>query len=288
MTSEIGTYGEKSLHRELKWLLEPTGALHEAPVCGYVADIKTDAGITEIQTQSFHLLRGKLTAYLAENTVTLVYPIAREKQILWTDGNGGIKAGARRSPKRGGFYDAFGELYRIKSFLTDPNLRIKLMLIDVSELRSETKTDIKSAPTDMKYAQADTGRRPAEDRADTGRRPAEDRADAGRRAVKKRGWRKGYRKVETVIRSYYDELTLVGPMDYIKLIPESLRGSPTPFTSADYGAAAGLNRRNAGIAMNVLYHVGVVERTGKRGNFILYQITGAADTGGAEPVLHKN
>jgi len=136
MTNSIGTYGEKTLHRELKWYIEPRGNLHEAPVGKYIADIKAENGITEIQTRSFEKLRPKLTAFLPEHAVTLVYPIAHEKTIIWVDADTGEVVRTRRSPKRGSFYSAFRELYRIKPLLTDANLRLRLILADISERRS--------------------------------------------------------------------------------------------------------------------------------------------------------
>ena len=89
MATQIGIYGEKTLHRELKWMIEPTGAYHEVPVGKHIADIKTESGITEIQTQSLHRLRGKLAAFLPDYIVTLVYPVPHEKLILWMDAENG-------------------------------------------------------------------------------------------------------------------------------------------------------------------------------------------------------
>ena len=40
-----------------------------------------------------------------------------------------------RSPKKGSFYSAFRELYRISSYLDHPNLSIKLILLDMEEYR---------------------------------------------------------------------------------------------------------------------------------------------------------
>ena len=40
-----------------------------------------------------------------------------------------------RSPKRGSFYQAFRELYRIRPYLKDPNLSLELLLIDMDEYR---------------------------------------------------------------------------------------------------------------------------------------------------------
>ena len=137
MASYIGTYGEKSLHRDLKWQIEPTGAFHEVPVGKYIADIKDESGITEIQTQSLYKLRPKLSALLPDHKVTLVYPLACEKLILWTDRESGEILKTRRSPKRCSFYDAFRELYYIKPLLTNENLILRLVLVDVTERRFE-------------------------------------------------------------------------------------------------------------------------------------------------------
>jgi len=136
MTSHIGIYGEKSLHRDIKSHIEPSGDYQEIPVGNYIADIKNESGITEIQTQSFHRLRAKLDAFLSEHPVTLVYPLPREKIILWSDEPGGRIVRKRRSPKRGNFYGAFRELYRIKALLTRPNLKLRIVLVDVSERRA--------------------------------------------------------------------------------------------------------------------------------------------------------
>jgi len=226
MASYIGTYGEKTLHRELKWHLEPTGAFHEAPVGKYIADIKTESGVIEIQTQSFGKLRPKLIALLQEHTVTLVYPVTREKQLIWIDKENGEVLRTRRSPKRGSFYDAFRELYYIKTLLTNANLILRLVLMDVTERRTE--------------------------------------------AVKWRG-RRGYHKIDTAIRSICDELTIADSEDYLNLVPRTL---DEPFTSRDYAACAGLNMRNAGIALNILFYVGAVKRVGKSGNSYLYERRG--------------
>ena len=41
----------------------------------------------------------------------------------------------RKSPKKGNPYQAFIELYKIRPFLKDPNLRLRLDLIDMEEYR---------------------------------------------------------------------------------------------------------------------------------------------------------
>ena len=140
MAGYIGTYKEKTLHRELKKIFEPNNALHETPVGKYIADIKTNDEIIEIQTQSLYKLNKKLTTLLLDHRVVLVYPIARQKLLVWTDGADGEILRTRKSPRKGSFYDAFKELYQIKTLLDNKNLRIRLVLIDVTEQRVKDET----------------------------------------------------------------------------------------------------------------------------------------------------
>ena len=219
----IGTYGEKSMHRELKWWIEPSSEFHEIQVGKYIADIKNSAGITEIQTQSFYKLRNKLEAFLPEHAVTLVYPLVHEKRIFTIDKESGAIIRSRLSPKRGNFYASFWELYQIKQYLSNENLSLRLLLLDVSERRFEANR------------------------------------------------RKRYHKVDTTIRSLYDELKIECGIeygkDYLKLIPSNLAD---PFTTSAYALSTGVNKRIAGAALNVLLHVGAVQRTGKAGRAYQY------------------
>lgn len=131
----IGTLGEKTLHAVLKYYYEPYEESHETKVGGYVADIVGEHGVIEIQTRGFDRLRKKLGVFLSAATVTVVYPIPRTKWLLWIDADTGEVSGKRKSPKTGAPWDAFYELYKIKSLLTHPNLRILLVLLDVEEYR---------------------------------------------------------------------------------------------------------------------------------------------------------
>lgn len=100
-----------------------------------MADIYTENGIIEIQTRQFNKMRGKLSAFLPLYPVTIVYPIPREKWLIWIDEETGDLSKKRKSPAKGSAYTAFIELYRIKMFLKDPNLRLKLVLLDMEEYR---------------------------------------------------------------------------------------------------------------------------------------------------------
>jgi hypothetical protein len=131
----IGTLGEKTLHSILKHYLEPSTDKHEIRLCGYVADISGDNGIIEVQTRQFNKLRRKLECFLLESHVILVYPVARTKWLFWIDQDTGETTKKRRSPKTGKPYAIFYELYKIKAILRDPNLSIRIIMIDVEEYR---------------------------------------------------------------------------------------------------------------------------------------------------------
>ncbi|MDF2988883.1 MAG: hypothetical protein K0R50_4393, partial [Eubacterium sp.] len=97
----IGTLGEKTLHAVLKHCFEPDESYHEIKVGSFFADILNQHGITEIQTRQWNKLRGKLKAFLPDNIVTLVYPVAYTKWLLWINEDTGEISKRRLSPKKG-------------------------------------------------------------------------------------------------------------------------------------------------------------------------------------------
>lgn len=97
----IGTYNEKTLHAVLKNFFEPDSAYHEIPVDNYIADIKNPDGIIEIQTSGFGTIRDRLEVFLSLSDVTVVYPIAAVKSLVWIDPETGAAESKRKSPKRG-------------------------------------------------------------------------------------------------------------------------------------------------------------------------------------------
>ncbi len=133
----IGMQKEKTLHAVLKAYEDPDEDHHEIPIGNYIADIYCEktGSITEIQTANFGYLRDKLRAFLPDYRVTVVYPIPAHKWITWIDPVTGEQEKRNRSPKKGSFYSAFRELYRISSFLDHPNLSVKLILLDIEEYR---------------------------------------------------------------------------------------------------------------------------------------------------------
>lgn len=131
----IGTLSEKTVHAILKNYYAPDEDMHEIPIKNYVADIYTGSEIIEIQTRQFNRMRDKLTAFLQEYPVTVVYPIPREKWLIWIDEESGELSKPHKSPAKGNVYDAFKELYKIKMYLKSPKLHLKFVLLDMEEYR---------------------------------------------------------------------------------------------------------------------------------------------------------
>lgn len=131
----IGTLAEKSLHAILKLYYAPDQEMQEIPIDRFVADIFTGTEIIEIQTRQFNKMRDKLSSFLKLYPVTIVYPIPRYKWLIWIDEECGELSKPHKSPVNGNVYQAFVELYKIKMFLKDPNLRLKLVFLDMEEYR---------------------------------------------------------------------------------------------------------------------------------------------------------
>ncbi len=131
----IGTLSEKSVHAILKLYYAPDVEMQEIPIDRYVADIFTGSEIIEIQTRQFNKLRDKLSAFLKLYPVTVVYPIPRYKWLIWIDEESGELSKPHKSPATGNVYQAFAELYKIKSFLLEPNIHFKFVFLDMEEYR---------------------------------------------------------------------------------------------------------------------------------------------------------
>lgn len=131
----IGTLSEKTVHAILKNYYEPDEDKQEIPIVNYIADIFSNNEIIEIQTRHFDKLREKLSVFLPLYPVTVVYPIPREKWLIWIDEESGELSKKRKSPAKGTPYTAFKELYKIKEFLKDSHIRFKLVLLDMEEYR---------------------------------------------------------------------------------------------------------------------------------------------------------
>lgn len=131
----FGTLQEKTVHAVMKLYYEPDIDYHEVPIEGFIADIYTGSRIIEIQNGNFNRLRDKLTAFLPHYPVTVVLPIPHYKWLIWMDEESGELSKKHKSPVTGSVYSAFPELYKIKNFLTHPNLSFAFPLVDMDEYR---------------------------------------------------------------------------------------------------------------------------------------------------------
>lgn len=221
----IGTLSEKTVHAILKNYYEPDEDKQEIPIETFVADIYSDGEIIEIQTRQFNRMREKLKAFLPLYPVTIVYPIPREKWLIWIDEESGELSKKRKSPAKGNPYVAFPELYKIKMFLRDPNLRLKLVLLDMEEYRLLN------------------------------------------------GWsrdkKKGSSRYDRIPTELVEEVDITCLRDYMQFIPYELEED---FTTKDFAKAARIPTALSQTVLNILYHVGVVERSGKQGNSYLYRV----------------
>ncbi len=223
--SGIGTLSEKTVHAILKNYYEPDEENQEIPIENYVADIFSDGGIMEIQTRQFNKMRNKLSAFLPLYPVTIVYPIPREKWIIWIDEESGELSRKRKSPAKGNVYLAFIELYKIKMYLKNPNLRVKLVLMDMEEYKLLN----------------------------------------GWSRDKKRGSRR-YDRIPTEL---VEEVDITRIEDYMQFVPYDLEEE---FTSKEFAKAAHIPVKLAQTVLNILYDIGTVTRTGKKGREYLYTV----------------
>lgn len=148
----IGTLGEKTLHSALKYYYEPDETRHEQAEAGFLADIRNEEGVTEIQTGSLFSLNRKLDAYPKELPVTVVHPVVRRRSVIYRDPETGELSKPRLSPKKGSVYTAFWELVHIKDRLTRPYLAVVVPIVDAEEYRVRTgEKKRRRAPNVIKY-----------------------------------------------------------------------------------------------------------------------------------------
>ena len=88
--------------------------------------------------------------------------------------------------------------------------------------------------------------------------------------VDKKG-RKSSTRFNRIPTALADEIYIETTEDFKKLIPPNL---PEIFTSRDFRKSAKITLRQAQTALNVLTHIGAVERIGKEGNLYKYRVSG--------------
>ncbi len=127
----IGTLNEKTIHNTLKcYYCEE--ADHETKIGDFYADGAGENGIFEIQTAGFSHLFKKLSQMLRVSHVTVVYPYERKSHsYAVNEKTGEIMSVTTHTDSS--YSKFFLELYRIKAFLTNPNLTIRIAHLELDK-----------------------------------------------------------------------------------------------------------------------------------------------------------
>lgn len=134
--NQIGTLSEKSIHSEIKNYLEPRKEYQEVKVGNYIADIKRDNEIFEIQTQNFKRLIAKLNYYIENNySITVVYPLVAESYTIWIDKYNSEIIDKRKSSYKRYIQDIFKELYWIKDYIVKEQINLKIISLEANEYK---------------------------------------------------------------------------------------------------------------------------------------------------------
>ena len=135
MTNGIGTLNEGPLHQALKSLYLTGNGEEEVPIGSYVADVRADEILYEIQTGGFAPLKRKLAVLLENHQVVLVHPIAAVRYIVKLPEEEDGQASRRKSPKRSTAANIVEELVSIPHLLEHPNFQLEVVLIEEDEVR---------------------------------------------------------------------------------------------------------------------------------------------------------
>jgi hypothetical protein len=131
----IGTLNESSLHSTLKLWYKKLEDQLEVPVENFIIDIVRKDLLIEIQTKNFSTIRKKLETLLKNHRVLLIHPIVKDKWIINIDQQSNKIIRKRLSPRHCSYLDIFEELIRIPELITNPNLTIELLLVQIEEFR---------------------------------------------------------------------------------------------------------------------------------------------------------
>ena len=133
----IGTYQEKPLHKMLKRAVTDDASCFEVRVGNYVADVREQGRIEEIQTGGFYPLADKLRYFLdeTEDEITVVHPIDAELTVIRVDPETGEVLSHKRSPKHESVRDVLPELFYLRHVFPSPRLNICIVSLRAEEYR---------------------------------------------------------------------------------------------------------------------------------------------------------
>lgn len=129
----IGTYGERSVHLALKLFFEDEPSNREVRVGKYIADIKNQNGIHEIQTSGFGSMKQKLEDYLSRYDVELIYPVPEKRRIMWLSPDTGEVVREYMSPRPKKPAEIFTEFLYLGDCLLSPRLSFTLVSLATEE-----------------------------------------------------------------------------------------------------------------------------------------------------------
>ena len=223
----VGTQNEKLIHAALKNYYAEFSDEQEIKIGDFYADAVCENGIFEIQTRQLYKLKEKLRTFLDFSRVTVVYPAECQTETLYINENSG-EIVKRTSPRKiNSLLKVFDELYSIRDFLNNENLRII-----VARLKTQKRIYFHgNIPPDL------TNRR-EKNRCRTEKFPLE----------------------------YCEEIILENKTDYLRFLPENLENE---FTKADISKATKESKYS--LRTEILRTVGIIEKTGKKGNSYLYK-----------------
>lgn len=235
----INTLNESHLHKTLKdlYALNNKGSQTEVRIGSFIADIATqDRKIFEIQTGSLGSLRSKCLEYIRQGyTVTVVYPLACTKYIETTDLQGNRKK--RKSPAKKNLISTFREVTSLTKLLLSKHFFLDVIQCQICEERAEMQEPVQSRNQRRRY---------------------------------RKTWLKTGKRLEQTGKT----ITFHGKSSYRKLIPRNLDDQ---FTTRDFYERLRVDfpdakRNESDTLIWVLWNLGLIERTGKKGKSYSYSL----------------
>lgn len=240
--SGINTFCEKTLHAVLKCYFESDKSKHEVPCKGYIADIKNENKIVEIQTRSLRNLCAKLDAFSAENEVLVVYPVKirltkrqYKTKVRWLTTDRTVSVNPEKSiqtmtvgERVRAFNNFFVEMFGVANFACNKNIKFCAIFVEVDKIKKG----------EVEYKR---GKR-VKTRIDT----------------------------DNVPKSIFEEVYFTEPADWFEIVGLKFQ---KPFSVQEYAESAGLEEEQAKLVLYLLTRLNLLEKTGKRGSYVYLKKT---------------